>query len=413
MKKWHEWILFFILAFTACAVTLYKFNIEPRGLAVDEVEFAKAVEYLSRVPYQPFTPLADGHPTVYFYILLLSFKIFGITSFALRLPSALFGIGSVFVAYFIFRKTFSKSYLVYIPLVFWITFIFATLRWRFLFTRYSFEMPYLLFLELMGIWCVLKAGELKFAPTIYFVLIGLFSGLAYNSYQPGRIFFLVPLVYLLINKVTWKKIALYLGIFVLTILPMTVYLFQHPADDIRIGQQSYLMDKRVSLDKKVTNFTSNIVSTILMFSVKGDLNGRHNYPGKAALNPILSVLFIGGLILALLRIKDRNVMLFLVYFVVALVPTLLTSPGENPHMLRTYTVIPSVVFFIGLCIDIVIRSKFASRFTWFAFVIIVCCLLSAVYDIRTYFYYEPSVNNHAFPMNGPLTGILKSEKSLQ
>ena len=147
MKKWKEWIIFFIVIAVSGVVTFYKFNQEPKNLATDEVIFAQTVLRLGNVPYQPFTPLADGHPTVYFYILMLSMRLFGLTSFWLRLPSAVFGVSSVLVAYFIFRKLFNKSYLVYIPLFFWVTLLFATLRWRFLFTRFSFEMPYLLILE--------------------------------------------------------------------------------------------------------------------------------------------------------------------------------------------------------------------------------------------------------------------------
>lgn len=412
-----EILLFAILAVVACAVTLYRFNIEPRGLAVDEVEFAKAVEHLSTISYTPFTPLADGHPTVYFYILMLSTKLLGMSGFALRLPAALFGVMSVFLLYKILQKVFAKTYLLYLPLAFWVSLLFATVRWRFLFTRFAFEMPYLLFLELSSLYCMLNVtghGPRATKKSIIFVILSaFFAGLAYNSYQPGRIFFLVPLLFLVLQRISWKKIALYLGVFIILILPMTVHLLQRPADDIRIGQQSYLMDRRVSLDKKISNFVSNISSTAMMFSVKGDLNGRHNYPGKPALNPVLSILFMAGLLIALLRYRDRFSLLFIAYFVVALIPTLLTSPNENPHMLRTYTVIPAVLYFVGVAVTTLLQNRFATRFKWIIVVLVLLFALSAAYDIRTYFVYQPSVNNHAFPMKGDLPGILKNEKSLQ
>ncbi len=93
-----------------------------------------------------------------------------------------------------------------------------------------------------------------------------------------------------------------------------------------------------------------------MFHFKGDVNGRHNYPGKPALNPILGILFIAGLTFAVKNWKNPLNLFAICYLLFAIFPTILTYPWENPNMLRTFTAIPSVIYFIGLAI-IVIPAK--------------------------------------------------------
>jgi len=55
------------------------------------------------------------HPPLFFLIQNLFFKIFGISLFAARLPSAIAGIFSVYAIYLISRKTFKNTLLIFLP----------------------------------------------------------------------------------------------------------------------------------------------------------------------------------------------------------------------------------------------------------------------------------------------------------
>lgn len=87
MKK--RWALI-VVSLIAVFLVFYQFTFIPKYLAFDEVEFTKLALSLDGKPYSPYSQLATGHSTMYFYILLTSIKTFGINVFALRFPAAVF-----------------------------------------------------------------------------------------------------------------------------------------------------------------------------------------------------------------------------------------------------------------------------------------------------------------------------------
>src|SRR3990167_11528994 len=106
MKKVAVEIL--ILLLVSSFIIFFQFNQVPKKLSWDEVEFARLALSLKNQTYTPYSQLATGHSTLYFYILLASINIFGLTNFALRFPSALFGILNIMIFYLISRIIFAK-----------------------------------------------------------------------------------------------------------------------------------------------------------------------------------------------------------------------------------------------------------------------------------------------------------------
>ena len=159
----------------------------------------------------------------------------------------------------------------------------------------------------------------------------------------------------------------------------------------------------MTVNGKVNGLWSNISSTTLMLFTKGDMNGRHNYPGKPALNPILGILFIVGLVITMKQWNNNNNKLFLLYFLLSIFPALMTYPWENPNMLRTFTVIPSIVYFVGLTISEIIK-KTKQKYLW---LIIIIIALSSFYELRTYFKYQSKVFADSFEIKWPLDKAIK------
>ncbi len=423
-----------VISAISLGIVFYRFPSLPKNLSYDEVQFAKLALSLNGKPYIPYSPLATGHATLYFYVILLSFKIFGINNFALRFPAAFFGILNPLVFYFILKLIFKKYFSFprsilpsLLPLL--LSIVFATSRWYFNFARFSFEVTFLLFLELISLYFLLKSTDTHFEPACrqarhlrsgqasakewvflnarnavsgFLIISGIFAGLAFNSYTPGRIFFLLPLAILAIktiqqfNNLAIKRLLYFVIPFVIIIIPLTLYLLIHP--DIRIDQEFFLKNTELSTQQKGEFLADNIVFTALEFNVKGDVNGRHNYPYKPALNPILGILFLAGLVIAIQRFSNTNNLLFLIYFLLSLIPAILTYPWENPSMLRTFTAIPAIVYFIGLSIAALLKRSNK------LLLLIICILLfvSAVYEIRTYFFYQSRVFPAAFEIKQSL-----------
>ena len=244
---------------------------------------------------------------------------------------------------------------------------------------------------------------------------GLFAGLAFLSYTPGRIFFLLPTGYLFLTMKQWnnetiKRLLLFLIPFIIVTAPLTNYLINNK--DTRVDQQFFLKNNEMTISEKVSGLWQNISSTALMFNIKGDVNGRHNYPNKSALNPILGILFIVGLVIAIKQWKNNNNKLFLFYFSLSLLPALMTYSWENPNMLRTYTTLPSIVYFVGLSIvtlnDLFSKmvkekkSKYLILYTLYLILI-----FSGIYELRTYFKYQSIVFKQSFEIKLPLEKAIK------
>jgi len=185
-----------VLLLISGIIIFYKFPLIPQNVSLDEAEFIRLAQSLENSPYIPYSQMATGHATLYFYILLASIKLFGTTVFAVRLPSALFGVINVALIYFVFKLILGQykkiAPIVQSGLPFLMAFTFATMRWYFNFARFGFEASTVLFFELFGLLLFLLFRKYKRYGLL--VATGIFIGLSYNSYTPGRIFFILPLV---------------------------------------------------------------------------------------------------------------------------------------------------------------------------------------------------------------------------
>jgi 4-amino-4-deoxy-L-arabinose transferase-like glycosyltransferase len=373
-----------LVTVTAALIIFYKFSSVPKYLFFDEAEFASLALSLQQQPYTVYSDLATGHSTLYFYILLASLKTFGIATFALRLPAAVFGLLSVVLFFIIMRIVFhsKKGIISYMPLI--TTFIFLSSRWFFNFARFSFEATFLMVLELTAMLFFFKYQ--KHQRLAFLIGTAVFAALSFYSYQPGRIFFLIPTLLLLAEKRV-RQLLIYLVCVALLISPLGLHLISHP--DTRVANQLFLRSTQLSTQEKIAYLLENGKKTTLMFTTEGDMNGRHNYTGKPALNPILGLLFVAGFILALIRIRNFHNTLFLLLFAFSLIPTLFTYPSENPNMLRTYTALPSVVYFIGLALTALFQ-RFSKNKIIVATVLFLI-VISSLYELRTYFVYQSRI----------------------
>src|SRR3990167_11072855 len=403
------------LIIVAIGVIFYQFVEIPKNLHFDEVEFAKLALSLRDRGYIPYSPMATGHATLYFYILLFSQNLFGISTFALRFPSALFGVINVMLIYILMRQIFKNDkHQAFIS--FAAALIFISMRWYFNFARFSFEVTFLLMLELSSLIFIILYKKNKKNSAL--VLSGIFAGLAYNSYTAGRLFVALPLFLLLFEMFkdkkfalkwkNWRPLFIFLIPFLILIMPITIYLSQNR--DIRIYQLFMVMNDKMELSEKIAFVWANIKKTFAMFNFKGDPNGVHNFPNKPALNPILGILFVIGLGISFWKWKKFANSLFLVYFFISILPTLLVYPWENPHMLRTFTALPAIAYFIAVAMQFLIE-KFEKKINkkWIFAALILVITASMIYELRTYFLYQRLVLEESFRKQNSLEFHLRQE----
>ena len=380
----------------AIGVIFFRYTSIPANLSWDELEFAKLALSLHSSPYLVYSSLASGHATLYFYILNAFLSVFGLHTWVLRLPSALFGIADVALLFILFGFIFKKTGYALTGAL-----LLATSRWFVTFARFSFEATFLLFLELSCL--VLLYFYFRSKKSWLLWVSALFGGLGFHSYIAGRIFAIVPLLRLFLKK-NPRRTLMYAGIVLVVMLPLAIYLLQHP--DIRIGQVSVFSHSKSSMNT-AQMIGENLKKTAGMFLWSGDPNGRHNFPFKIALNQIQLLLAGVGLLIMLRGWRDPNTRLFLVWIIIAIIPSLLTVPDENPNMLRTFTLLPAIMYAMVLCAKTGIGfapSKWKKGIV-FAFGIIL--LAAQLYDLRIYFQFQSRVARNAFEITCPLAEVIK------
>lgn len=386
----------YIIALAVCSLLLvfYKYLEIPRNLAYDEVASTQLASYLSNHPFTVYSPLATGHATPYYYLIALSFRLLGVSTLSLRLPAALFGIMNVFLIYILASRVLGKKYWGFCAAL-----LLITSHWYLNFARFSFEATYLMFLELISLIFMLKESGNDMRNV---AVSAVFAALACYSYLPGRIFFLVPLIYL-----AWtgrSRMVIFFCTVLLLTAPLLLYFINHP--DVRVSQISILSDTKTGIQEKTLTIADNGVRAVTMLFTAGDMNGRHNFPGKPALNGIMGFLFLSGIAWSLYK-KDRHAPLFGLYALMSVIPTLFTPSSDNPNMLRTVTMIPAVIYFMTVSVKHFCALRIGGTRKPLVLAVTAVLIVSVMYELRTYFLFQSRVFRNAFEVTCPLQELSK------
>src|SRR3989344_9085954 len=110
-------LLFIAILFLCLVLRFYKITKVPASLNWDEVSNsynAYSILKTAKDEYGNFLPLVnrsfdDYKPPLYMYLDILPIAIFGLTPFAVRLPSAIFGFLTIPVLYFLVKKIFENE----------------------------------------------------------------------------------------------------------------------------------------------------------------------------------------------------------------------------------------------------------------------------------------------------------------
>ena len=153
MKLFSRYSVIFLIIFVAFVTRFYKLGEVPTGLYQDEtaigynaysiIETGKD-EYGKNFPLY-FKSFGDQKLPVYIYADAVSIKLFGLTPFAVRLPSAFFGFLTVIILYFFVRDLTNNKNLATLSTLF-----LALNPWSLHYNRATFEVSMSLFLFILG-----------------------------------------------------------------------------------------------------------------------------------------------------------------------------------------------------------------------------------------------------------------------
>ena len=308
-------------------------------------------------PIFNFRAYGDYPTTLNMYLTMPFVKILGINTLAGRLPTAILSFLTIPLVYFITKRLYPQKYFALIT-----TFIFTISPWTIFSSRHSLQAGIAQFFLILGIALAVKNH----------LSLGLFFwALSAYGYHNTRII-IIPLLisFLLIYKIKLKKIIIPLLIFALLATPVTlslispesrartswVFILNQPALNTINQNRGLLLAKNYNpiiarlLSNKVTYIIPRLITNYLNFLnpqylfFKGSQNYQLNIPGTGQYFWIYLPFYYLGIYHCLKNIKNKNNQFILAWFVIGLIPSVITS-GDFP-VVRAISIIPTTFIFI-------------------------------------------------------------------
>lgn len=361
----------------------------PPGLYPDvAINGNDAITALQNHDFKLFYPENNGREGLFINLIALSFWLFGVSVWSIKIVPALFGLLTVLGIYFLAKQLFSylgsrHSRVIGLLSAFFIAISF----WHVNFSRLGFRAIMVPFFLVWSFYFLYKgldlAKEHHTGSFIYFPLAGVFFGLGFHTYISFRVaplILAIPIIFSFIRfwprlkslwaskisnwhfikksylRDTWLLWDIFFLFIILAALPMAIYFWQHPGDFMsRTGQVSIFAS-----DNPIKELAIGTTKSLGMFNIAGDCNWRHNYACQPALFWPLGIFFLLGLMLSLIKIFQSTSYknpektepleihwLLLIWFGAMLLPEILTTEGL-PHSLRSIGAIPPVFIWTGL-----------------------------------------------------------------
>jgi 4-amino-4-deoxy-L-arabinose transferase-like glycosyltransferase len=376
MKRFLNWKLLLLLIFLLAGfLRVYQLGSVPAGFHADEAAFgynAYSLLHTMRDEYGKFLPLVlksfgDYKGALYAYLDIPFIALLGLTPFAERLPSAIFGSLTVLIVYFFAERLLKNRRVAIIS-----SFLFAISPWAINISRATEDVTVALFFTLLMSLALLQLRE-KFTKRWF--LIAVLSALAaIVTSAVYRIYVvLIPLIFLIISLertktffkldkkiLTFLLIVLAIGIIYSLIASVTrfgqISIFSSPQTDllmqeqIREGQFSPVLITR-AFHNKIINYSRTILENTGQYFTADYLFLNGGYPQREKI-PNTGLFYIWEApflligIYAILRRKKRNEILLLLWWLVLLLPSVITS-DEIPNVHRNLVILISMTAIIA------------------------------------------------------------------
>lgn len=351
-------LLLILIFLAAAALRLYGLNnLSPPGLAHDEVAHWQIVRSIQAGRYAVYFTEAYGHEAGFHYIQALFVTLLGDHALALRLPAAFIGLLLVAVTYALVWRLFGR------PVALWSAAGVGILFWPVFFSRQglrAISLPLIFTLSAYLWWR--GAGDMVRRDGLWrlfrgpwaLVPAGLLAGLSLQTYMAARavpIFYALFTLYLVIAhrdwwRRHWPAVVLFWLALGIVATPLTTYLLTHPGAEVRVAEVNQPL--RALREGDVRPVLSNALRILGAFGWRGDPLWRQNVAPQPVFEPLLVVLFYGGLLLLLWRWRDRRYAFVALWLATAVIPSLVTI--DAPSSIRMINALPLLTLIPALLI---------------------------------------------------------------
>ncbi|MDD5083773.1 MAG: glycosyltransferase family 39 protein [Candidatus Moranbacteria bacterium] len=353
-----------LVVILSLALFLRAYNIEniPTGLYPDEaVNATDALHALKTHHFKLFYENNQGREGLFINLQALALGVLGVSVFALKFWSIVFGTLTVLGMYLFAKEIWQKRSIALITAYFT-----AISFWAINFSRIGFRaimVPFILSFSFYFFFRGLRTKSfISFALSGFIFALGLHTYIAFRLTPLILIFFLIGLMLSYENflKLYWKHALTFIFFAFIAAVPMFFDFSAHPEHFNSRAAHVSIFSPEINHGNFWGTLTKTLGLSLIKYNFVGDQNWRHNYPPYAILDPITGIAFLVGflyliprtvkLLVRRLRDKDRNKelalnFLFIGWFFTMLMPEFLTDEGL-PHALRAIGTIP-VVFLIA------------------------------------------------------------------
>jgi 4-amino-4-deoxy-L-arabinose transferase-like glycosyltransferase len=383
-----EWLLLAAIIGIAIFFRFFRLDSFPPGLWYDEgVNGTDAITIIERDHLTVWRESNFGHSTIYFYLLIASFKTFGFTVFAMRFVPAVAGLAAVFAFYFLAR------WLTGVVPALIATALLAVGRWAVTFSRISWEASLMPLLEIMSVFFLVRALETK--NRFYYFMAGGSLAAGLYTYLAFRFVPLVMAFFLAYIAITqWKLIrdnlpglVLYALSFAIVVFPLGQFALQNQ-DQFLERTRAINVFKEIDEKGSYDPLWSNLEDSLKMMNVRGDHNGRHNLPNAPMLDEITGALLVLGFAAAVWSLRNWRRGTVAGWYVLALLPGAFTITIENPSAIRGVGAIPPLYLLAALALSTMYGAFNRTRAGLYAFGALAILLIGASTAINYYDLFE-------------------------
>jgi len=343
--RWR-WMLIVALAI-GIALRMIQFRQIPPGLYRDEAYHGIDALTTLQGDIRVFYDTNFGREGLFIWLTALSVWFWGASPLAVRFPSLIIGILTLFTCYGMTKELYGRR------IATLATSVFAVTLWHIHFSRVGFRAILIPLFTSLSVWMV--ARGVRTSKNWFLGLGGVAAGALIYTYIAARAAILPTMLfvgYVWLRRRSPKIPSLQQWLcFTLPALaimsPFLLFTARH-WEDIFLRTQIAVGVFTVSNPGQL--LLRNISNTLSMFTFQGDFVSRHNVPLRPVFDPALGTMFYLGLWLACRRFKQEYATAFLLLWILAmLLPSLLTE--DCPHFIRMMGILPFIAIFPAIGLD--------------------------------------------------------------
>lgn len=420
-------IIFLAILALACFFRFWQIRSLPAGLYSDEgANGLDVLDILSGKNISVFYERNYGREGLYFYLLALAVKLFGVGVWQIKIVSGIINILTIIGLYLLGRELFKPS----IALL--ASFFAAISLPATVLSRVAFRANLIPLILVFLFYFAARALHHQKNQYLYSFLAGTFLGLGFYTYISFRVVPFLILGLLILAEISsrrtsnlsflklhYKKILTAFIAFLITIAPIAIYFTQYPESFWgRSGDVSIL---NPNLPHSPFYYLArNIALTLIMFNAYGDANWRHNISGNPFFDPVTGILFLMGIIASLfiffkagslvLGKKDRSFQktflvnsTILAWLGIMLGPMIISEEGI-PHFLRSIGIMPIIFLFPALGLYFLFL-KIRYRPVIISFLLLTVVVFAVNYNLWLYFKVAKNAYGYYSSYYGDLTPV--------